>query len=220
MPTAQGHKYTKGHTLVAGGQEFTGAARLAAHTALRVGAAPASIASHPDSLATYRVGRPSIMVHGVADAAALGAMAEDPRIRSILVGPVNGVSDATCAYTRGALETHAACVIDAGAITGFAGSTGKLFEGIRSRDAGTVLTPHEGEFARLFDSQGCGPETGRLAWVRNAARLSLAMVVLKGPDTVITAPDGHAAINNNAPPGLATAGSGDVLAGLILGLLA
>lgn len=220
VPTAQGHKYTRGHALVAGGQELTGAARLAAHAALRVGAGLASIASHPDALAAYRAGRPSIMVHGVADAAAFGTMAEDPRIRSILVGPGNGVSDATCAYTRAALETRAACVIDADAITGFAGSPGELFEGIRSRGAGTVLTPHEGEFARLFDSQGCGPETGRLARVRNAARLSGAVVVLKGPDTVIAAPDGRAAINNNAPPDLATAGSGDVLAGLILGLLA
>lgn len=220
VPSAESHKYTRGHAIVAGGRELTGAARLAAYAALRAGAGLASIVSHPDALAIYRVGRPSIMVRAAEDAAAFAAVLEDPRIGSVLVGPGNGISETTRAYTRAALKSHAACVIDADAITCFADSPAQLFVDIHARDSGTVLTPHEGEFKRLFDSHSDDPEIGRVARVRNAARLSGAVVVLKGPDTVIAAPDGRAAINNNAPPDLATAGSGDVLAGLVLGLLA
>lgn len=220
VPAAASHKYTRGHALIAGGRELTGAARLAAYAALRVGAGLSSIASHPDALSIYRTGRPSIMVREAVDADAFGTLLEDRRIGSVLVGPGNGVSEATRAHTHAALDSHAACVLDADALSAFADSSAGLFAAIGKRGPATVLTPHEGEFARLFGSDSETEESGRPARAREAARLSGAVVILKGPDTVIAAPDGRLAINSNAPPDLATAGSGDVLAGLVLGLLA
>jgi len=220
VPTAYSHKYTRGHALVAGGRELTGAAQLAAYAALRVGAGLASIASHPDALAIYRAGRPSIMVRAARDATAFGALLEDRRIASVLVGPGNGVSQETRALTHAALNSYAACVVDADAISAFADMPAQLFAAIGARGPATVLTPHEGEFARLFGADTESMAAGRPARARAAARHSGAVVILKGPDTVIAAPDGRLAINDNAPPDLATAGSGDVLAGLVLGLLA
>jgi hydroxyethylthiazole kinase-like uncharacterized protein yjeF len=220
FPTADGHKYTRGHAVVAGGRELTGAAQLAAYAALRVGAGLASIASHPDALAIYRAGRPSIMVRETADASAFGSLLQDRRIGSVLVGPGNGVTEDTRAHTHAALSSRAACVLDADALSAFARAPGELFSAIGKRGPAIVLTPHEGEFSRLFGPASESIQGGRLERVRAAAWLSGAVVVLKGPDTVIAAPDGRLAINSNAPPDLATAGSGDVLAGLVLGLLA
>lgn len=220
VPSAQSHKYTRGHALVSGGRDLTGAARLAAYAALRVGAGVASIASHPDALAVYRSGRPSIMVHAAGNAQAFNDLLGDPRVGSVLVGPGNGVTDETRARVLHALNVSAACVIDADAISVFADDPEVLFAAIQSRESDVVLTPHEGEFARLFDSTAVHSSAGRRARAHAAAKLSGAVIILKGPDTVIAAPDGRLAINSNAPPDLATAGSGDVLAGLVLGLLA
>lgn len=220
VPSPVSHKYTRGHALVSGGDELTGAARLAAYAALRVGAGVVSIASHPDALQVYRAGRPSIMVREAADAEAFNGLLEDPRVVSVLVGPGNGVTTETYERSLFALNSPAVCVIDADAISAFADNPAQLFDIIQGRGSGVVLTPHEGEFARLFGSTEVGSQTGRFARARAAARLSGAVVILKGPDTVIAAPDGRSAINRNAPADLATAGSGDVLAGLVLGLLA
>lgn len=216
--TAQSHKYTRGHAVVTGGRELTGAARLASYAALRTGAGLVSIASPPEALPIYRVGQPSIMVREVADPPAFAAMLNDTRIRAVLVGPGNGVNDETRDHSLTALRSSAACVIDADAISVFADTPAQLFAAISGNKSGVVLTPHEGEFARLFAADDT--ESGRLARTRAAAQASGAVVVLKGPDTVIAAPDGRAAINTNAPPELGTAGSGDVLAGIVLGLLA
>ena len=223
-PNAEGHKYGRGHAIVAGGGELTGAARLAAYAALRSGAGLVSIASPPKAVAIYRSGPPSIMVRETADTSAFAATLSDTRVRAVLVGPGNGVNPDTRANVLAALDGEQGCVIDADGISVFVDNPGALFERVRARAGETVLTPHEGEFERLFgnasrealDNGG----TGRLGRVRAAAALSGAVVVLKGADTVIAAPDGRAAINDNAPPTLATAGSGDVLAGFILGLLA
>jgi hydroxyethylthiazole kinase-like uncharacterized protein yjeF len=156
------------------------------------------------------------MVREVTDLSAFAAMLEDTRIRAVLVGPGNGVSDKTREHCLAALESTAACVIDADAISVFADNPAQLFAAISENESGVVLTPHEGEFERLFGD--C--EHGRLEKACAAARISGAVVILKGPDTVIAAPDGRAAVNTNAPPELGTAGSGDVLGGMVLGLLA
>tara|TARA_R110002110_G_scaffold414147_2_gene643421 strand:+ start:148492 stop:150054 length:1563 start_codon:yes stop_codon:yes gene_type:complete len=220
-PVAEGHKYVRGHAIVAGGGALTGAARLAAYGALRSGAGLVSIASPPEAVAIYHSGRPSIMVRETADGAAFATAISDPRVRAVLVGPGNGVTPETRANVLAALDGESACVIDADGISVFADHPDALFARVRDRAADTVLTPHEGEFDRLFGkASGEDDETGRLGRARAAAALSGAVVVLKGADTVIAAPDGRAAINDNAPPTLATAGSGDVLAGFILGLLA
>jgi ADP-dependent NAD(P)H-hydrate dehydratase / NAD(P)H-hydrate epimerase len=220
FPSSASHKFTRGHALVSGGRELTGAARLAGYAALRAGAGLVSIASHPDTLGVYRAGRPSIMVREVADATAFGFVLHDTRIRSILIGPGNGVTEDTRERVLLGLSSHAACVIDADAISVFADTPDRLFAAIRGQRGQTVLTPHSGEFDRLFGRDVKVDGSGRLELARAAARESGAVVVLKGPDTVVAAPDGRAAINTNAPADLATAGSGDVLAGLVLGLLA
>lgn len=219
-PEQAGHKYGRGHAVVAGGAELTGAARLAAYAALRVGAGLASIASPPAASEIYRAGRPSIMVRDVDGAAAFAEMLADPRVRGVLVGPGNGVMPETRDRAIAALASDCGCVVDADAISVFADDPGALFRLIGGRAGDVVLTPHEGEFARLFGSGLDDGGFGRLGRARASAILSGAVTVLKGADTVIAAPDGRAVINDNAPPTLATAGSGDVLAGLIVGLLA
>jgi len=185
-----------------------------------VGAGVVSIASHPDALAVYRSGRPSIMVHAAVDIQAFTDLLDDPRLGSVLVGPGNGVSEETRARVLHALHASAACVIDADAISVFANDPQVLFDAIQACESYVVLTPHEGEFGRLFDSTAVDCSAGRLTRAKAAAKLSGAVVILKGPDTVIAGPDGRGVINSNAPADLATAGSGDVLAGLVLGLLA
>lgn len=219
-PSAEGHKYTRGHAVVAGGGELTGAAQLAAYAALRSGAGLVSIASPPEAIAIYRSGRPSIMVRNTPDTDAFAAAIADPRVRALLVGPGNGLNADTRANVLAALDSARACVVDADGISVFTDDPGALFKQIGDRSAETVLTPHEGEFDRIFVETLDDNGADRLARARAAAVLSGAVVVLKGADTVIAAPDGRAAINANAPPTLATAGSGDVLAGFILGLLA
>jgi NAD(P)H-hydrate epimerase len=137
----------------------------------------------------------------------------DERRNAVLLGPGNGVSEATRANVLTALGLGKACVLDADALTSFEGRAGELFEALNET---CILTPHDGEFVRLF-----GPDDAdKLTRTRKAAERAGATVLLKGPDTVIAAPDGRAAINANAPPTLATAGAGDVLAGVCIGLLA
>ncbi|MBL8675763.1 MAG: NAD(P)H-hydrate dehydratase, partial [Rhodospirillales bacterium] len=148
-------------------------------------------------------------------AAAFQRLAADPRKNVFLVGPGAGATVATRRLAVDALGTGRATVLDADALTCFAGDAAFLFEKIRFP---TLLTPHEGEFNRLFPE--LGPELGKLERARRAARRCGAVVLLKGADTVVAAPDGRAVINDNAPPTLATAGSGDVLAGIATGLIA
>lgn len=211
-PALTGNKYHRGHAVVAGGDEMTGAARLAAEAARRIGAGLVTIAAAPSVHAIYAAGRPGTIVARIADANALQALCSDPRRNAILIGPGAGVSAQTRERVLMLLGLVKPCVLDADALTVFRHDPESLFAAIK---APCVLTPHEGEFARLFADSG-----GKLTRARAAAARSRAVVLLKGADTVIAAPDGQAAINANAPPTLATAGSGDVLAGLILGLLA
>ncbi len=211
-------KYDRGHVLVLAGPPHSGgAARLGARAALRVGAGLVSLGASADALPINACHVNAIMLCGIEDAADLGNVLADRRKNAVLIGPGFGVGQHTLDMTITALRSGAATVIDADAITSAIGSADHLFANIaHSPSRPVVLTPHEGEFSRLFpDFKG-----SKLERARAAAARSGAVVVLKGADTVIADADGRAAINANAPPTLATAGSGDVLAGLITGLLA
>jgi len=209
-PGVDAHKYRRGHAVIRGGAAMTGAARLAAGAARRVGAGLVTIAAPAEAVPVYAAGPPGLLVEVVA-AEDFAPALRDGRRSAVLVGPGNGVGEATARAARHALESDRAVVLDADALAGSP-------EGLRRPVAApTVLTPHEGEFARVFGPIGA---EGRLSAARAAAERSGAVVLLKGPDTVVAAPDGRVAISAGAPAELATAGSGDVLAGLILGLLA
>jgi len=208
-PTPGGHKYSRGHALVVGGDgAHSGAARLAARGALRVGAGLVTVFVPEAAVSVYASQFTAVMVASVAE---FGAALADPRRNALLIGPGCGVSPTTRAQTLRALGAGKRCVLDADALSAFRDEPAALFSAL---GPDTVLTPHEGEYRRLFAHEG-----DKLARARTAAAESGAVVVLKGADTVVATPDGRATINANAPPTLATAGSGDVLAGFILGLL-
>lgn len=212
-PRNDAHKYARGHVLVNGGPlHGSGAARLAARSALRVGAGLVTVAPPPDAVAVYAAHLTSVMLAPVADDAAFTALLADPRKNVVLLGPGNGVIDTTRRRVLAALAAGKSCVLDADALTVFRDDPASLFEAIKSP---CILTPHDGEFIRLFDAAG-----DKLARTRAAAIKAGAVILLKGGDTTIAGPDGRAVINDNATPWLATAGSGDVLAGLAAGLLA
>jgi NAD(P)H-hydrate epimerase len=216
-PAADGHKYRRGHAVVAGGETTTGAARLAARAALGVGAGLVTVAAPAAAFAVYASSLVSVMVTPVADAADFDALLADTRKNAFLLGPGNGVSETTRVRALAALAAGKRAVLDADALTVFADRREELFEALRRNQAAgapSVLTPHDGEYERLFDDRG-----DRLARARVGAERSRAVLVLKGPETVVAAPDGRAVIDSG-PPALATAGTGDVLSGLITGLLA
>jgi NAD(P)H-hydrate epimerase len=207
-----GNKYSRGHALVYGGYPTTGAARMAARAAARIGAGLTTIAVPTIALPVYAAALTSIMVQPLAQSGDLTRLLSDSRYTAFLIGPGAGVTEATRLAAVEILGAARPVLLDADAISVFASKAQDLSTAIRGP---CVLTPHEGEFARVFDVTG-----DKLTRARAAARQSGAVIVLKGADTVIAAPDGRAVVNTNAPPSLATAGSGDVLGGLILGLLA
>lgn len=211
------HKYARGAVLaVSGGMTSTGAARLAARAALRIGAGVVTLLSPPDAAMVNACHLSAIMLKVVRDTAEAIDAARDARVRAVVLGPGLGVGAATAELVLALLGTGTPLVLDADALTSFAGAPARLFQALAGCAAGTVLTPHEGEFARLFpDLAG-----DKLSRAQAAAARAQATVLLKGADSVIAAPDGRAAINGHAAPWLATAGSGDVLAGMIAGLMA
>lgn len=212
QPAAHAHKYQRGHALVVGGALMTGAARLSAMAAARAGAGLVSIAAPQEAWAVYAASLTTAMVHPFQSSASFQDILDDERKNCIVIGPGAGVSAQTRAQVLQALCTRRPVVLDADGITVFRDEPDELFSQLSSR---CVLTPHEGEFGRLFSQGG-----SKLDRACAAARQCGAVVLLKGPDTVIAHPDGRVIINSNAPPSLATGGSGDVLAGFIAGLIA
>ena len=210
------HKYMRGHALISGGYPHTGAARLAARAAARIGAGLVTVAVPQQAFAIYAAALTSIMVQPITAPADFDRLLADTRFNALLIGPGAGIVGSAREHTLtrvlALLETGRPTVLDADAITVFEDDPAALQLAIQGP---CVLTPHEGEFRRLFDAQG-----SKLSRAEAAARQFNAVVILKGADTVIAAPDGRVFINRNAPPTLATAGSGDVLSGMVVGLLA
>jgi NAD(P)H-hydrate epimerase len=197
---------------VGGPAHATGATRLAARAALRAGAGLVSVTARPDALPIYAAALTTVMTKPCADVDALDRLLADPRFNAWLIGPAAGVGEATRSAVLKLARAGRPLVLDADALTSFADDRATLLEVLHG---GCVLTPHDGEYARLFAFAG-----SRLERAQRAAASSGAVVVLKGADTVVAAPDGRATILADAPATLATAGTGDVLAGLIGGLLA
>jgi ADP-dependent NAD(P)H-hydrate dehydratase / NAD(P)H-hydrate epimerase len=225
-PGSHSHKYTRGHAIVVSGPpQSTGAARLGARGALRIGAGAVTLATTVDAFMINAVNSTAVMVKPYADPASLGSMVARLHTEhdAVLVGPGLRRSDVSKETVLAVLRNAPKVVLDADALTTFSddegpedGGRAELFAAIAASKGQVILTPHEGEFKRLFPAI-----TGsKLDRARAAAAKSKAIVVLKGADTIIAAPDQRAVINDNAPPWLATAGSGDVLAGFITGLLA
>lgn len=210
-PPADSHKYERGHAVVFSGPALrTGAARLAAEAALVVGAGLVTIIGDKLALAEHAVHVTAIMLRE-RDAA---FSAIDDRVRSLLIGPGAGVRDDLAADVATLLARKLPIVLDADALTAFSTEPEMLFAMLHDQ---AVLTPHKGEFARLFPDIELDD---RQEAASAAAKRAGAVVLLKGAQTVIACPDGHFAINRHASAWLATAGSGDVLAGLVCGLLA
>ena len=216
-PGPEAHKYSRGHAVVLGGTHMTGAARLAARACLRIGAGLVTIAAAPEALPIYARETAAILTTPLVERDDLARYLADPRRRTLLAGPGYGVGRPVREHVQVALGLGKRVCLDADALTSFSDWPPGLFDAIaRGTGAGgvAVLTPHDGEFARLFPDLR---EGSRLDRARAAAARSGAVVLLKGADTVIATPDGRAAINHNAPPWLATGGAGDALAGMITG---
>lgn len=250
VPRTEGHKYTRGHALVlSGALAYTGAARLAARGALRAGAGLVTVATPSDALSAHASALTAIMTRVCDGPADLTKLLADKRKNALVIGPGLGVGEKTRAFVRAALPSghdpatpRRAIVLDADALTSFEGDPYGFAELIWRSGRVVALTPHEGEFARLFSHIGQSGESrwasllpqeenlpalfkalhsaSKLERARAAAALGGAVIILKGADTVVASPHGLAAIAEDLPPWLATAGSGDVLAGIVCGLLA
>lgn len=214
-PTSQSHKHSRGRLVVVSGEMWsTGAARMAARAGLRIGAGLVTMLSPPDALLVNAANLEAVMVRPFDTDVELEDAATEAD--AVIIGPAAGVNEATVSNLFALARTGAAIVIDADALTSFRDDPDELFS-VLDRD--DVLTPHPGEFERVFPGVlKAAPE--RIAAVRRAAARAHAVVLLKGSDTVIAAPDGRCCVNTNGSPWLATAGAGDVLAGFIGGLVA
>lgn len=211
-PEAESYKYKRGEVLILGGEAITGASRMTADAASRAGAGMVTLAAPAAVWSIYAASLTNPIVRSFKGADDWRALLADKRRNVIAIGPGAGVCASTRVFVLAALATGRAVVLDADALTSFAEAPGDLFRAIKGP---CVMTPHAGEFMRLFSVDG-----DKLQRTRAAARLSGAVVLLKGADTVIAAPDGRATINSNAPAQLATGGSGDVLTGFVAALLA
>jgi hydroxyethylthiazole kinase-like uncharacterized protein yjeF len=208
-PEAADHKYRRGHVAILGGARMTGAGRLAARAARRSGAGLVTVLAEEQVLPLYAADQPGLLTAPIGE---MNRYAADRRVSCFLLGPGNGVTAQTRKHVLAALGSEKPCLLDADALSVFADDPPALFSAIQGP---VLLTPHDGEFARLFPAI----KGDKLARARAAAKVSSATILLKGADTVIVAPDGRALINANAPASLATAGAGDTLAGIAAALL-
>ncbi|RWH68676.1 MAG: NAD(P)H-hydrate dehydratase [Mesorhizobium sp.] len=229
IPAVDTHKYRRGHVGVfSGGPSATGAARLSALAAARSGAGAVTVLSPANAVQVNAAHLTSIMLKKADSIADVQEFIDGRRPSAFVLGPGFGVGEKTRDFALGVLAAGQrqdgrvdGLVLDADGITAFRDTPNVLFEAAHRLDApALVLTPHQGEFARLFADIAGDKNFSKLAKARSAAKRAGAIVVYKGADTVIAAPDGRAAINGNGAPWLATAGSGDVLSGVIAGFLA
>ncbi|MFK0165506.1 NAD(P)H-hydrate dehydratase [Rhizobium sp. NPDC090279] len=216
---ADAHKYKRGHLVVfSGGPNATGAARMSAMAGLRAGAGLVTIASPPEALDVNAGLLTAIMLHPVGDEAALQKWLADRRLSTFILGPGFGAGEKARQFCLALADRH--LVLDADGITSFRDDPQRLFDAFAEGPTRLVLTPHEGEFGRLFPDIAADEALSKIDKARAAAARAHAAIIYKGADSVIAAPDGRALVNANAPPWLATAGSGDVLAGIVGGLMA
>ncbi|MBW9114881.1 NAD(P)H-hydrate dehydratase [Rhizobium cauense] len=212
------HKYRRGHLVVFSGEASkTGAARMSAMAGLKAGAGLVTIAAPQDAVEENAAHLTAIMLHAVNDEAALRDWLRDERLQAFVLGPGFGVGDRARQFVAAVSARH--LVLDADGLSSFKDAPDELFSQFSGKPR-LVLTPHEGEFGRLFPDIAADATMGKVEKACTAAARANAAIVYKGADTVIAAPDGRACINTNAPVWLATAGSGDVLAGIIGALMA
>lgn len=220
-PDSAAHKFTRGHLAVfSGGPTATGAARLSAQAGLTSGAGLVTVVTPPNAALVNATALTAVMVKSVANTDDLAGWLKDRRVSAAVIGPGFGVGDKARHFVRALAEAGIPMVLDADGITSFEDAPEALFAAFAAGPARLVLTPHEGEFRRLFPDLAADERLSKVERALAAAKRAHAVVLYKGADTVIADPAGNAVINDNAPPWLATAGSGDVLAGIIGGLLA
>ncbi|EAU42475.1 YjeF family protein [Fulvimarina pelagi HTCC2506] len=225
LPAGAGHKYDRGHAVVFSGPALkTGAARLAANAALRAGAGLVTLLSPPNAILVNASHLTAVMLRKCEGSGDLGEILVDHRFNAFVLGPGFGTGERVRDYARLVLEAGRALVLDADGISAFSDVRNILFDNEKQPSEGEgvrlVLTPHAGEFARLFPDIAEADRLSKLDRARQAAERANAVIVLKGRDTVIASPDGRAVINANGTPWLATAGTGDVLSGIIAAQLA
>jgi ADP-dependent NAD(P)H-hydrate dehydratase / NAD(P)H-hydrate epimerase len=213
FPDAKSHKYSRGTALIRGGDQMTGAARLAARAAQRAGAGLVVLASPQSALSLYAEALESVIVRPCDTLDVWKEFVSDAKHPALLIGPGLKPDEKVREEVLTALKAKRPCVLDAGALMAFSNHSELLFEHLHEE---CVLTPHEGEFEKLFGAS----ESERIEKITKASQKTRCTVLLKGSETLIANSKGDIIINRNAPPWLATAGSGDVLAGIILGLVA
>lgn len=215
-PRAEDHKYARGYVLVLGGEFITGASRLAAVAALRTGAGIVTLAAPQSAWPIYAASLTSVITRPLTGIKDWQQLLEDTRISTVLIGPGAGVNDTTAQAILAASAAGKHLILDADALTLLAQESSLRVH----RTGELIVTPHEGEYALLAQALKLDPSQDKLTRARELAGALPAVVVLKGAETVIADPFGNTLVNRNAPPTLATAGTGDVLAGMIAGLVA
>ncbi len=223
-PQLNANKYDRGHVLVLGGAELTGASRLAALAAQRMGAGLVTVAAPHSAFMIYAAALTSIMVRMLGEGpdfeTAFANLLLDKRYNVALLGPGAGDNENTRKAVLLALQAGKHCVLDADALNVFAGEVEQLQASLQNVHHMCVLTPHEGEFQRIFTPRHVDPNKDKITRARLASAYVNCPLLLKGADSVIVSPEGMAIVNTNAPATLATAGTGDVLSGFIAGLMA